>query len=104
MSFSPSGGTASYLKDIPRERIQRLTIQDEWYLDDFGGVGDLVAGGLRGGAPPPDTRRPVDTPSPADAPPAGSPDGPAGDPDAVPPAPDAVPVPAPLPESPGSPG
>jgi hypothetical protein len=71
MSFSPSDGTASYLRDIPRDRIQRLVIQDEWYLDDFGGVGALVAGGIRGESP-----RPADLPPP--------PPEPSGSPDAVP--------------------
>jgi hypothetical protein len=87
MSFSPSGGTASYLRDIPRDRIQRLVIQDEWYLDDFGGVGDLVAGGLRGpGAPPP-----ADLPPPPAVP--VGPEAAPGSPDAAPPTTD-----------PGSPG
>jgi hypothetical protein len=92
MSFSPSGGTASYLKDIPRDRIQRLVIQDEWYLDDFGGVGDLVAGGLRGGAAPPPLPPPPPTPDDSlPPPPPGTPDAP-GSPD------------TPAPEGPGSPG
>jgi hypothetical protein len=91
MSFSPSDGTASYLKDIPRDRIQRLVIQDEWYLDDFGGVGALVAGGMRGDAP-----RPADVPPPPAVPPS--------DPDAVPvPEPEGGSPDAGSPDSPGSP-
>lgn len=92
MSFSPSDGTASYLKDIPRDRVQRLVIQDEWYLDDFGGVGALVAGGIRGGSPrsaevPAPPEPPAGSPDAVPAPDAGSPDGP-GSPDDSPGSPD----------------
>jgi hypothetical protein len=84
MRVTPSGGTASFLRDIPSERIQRLVIQDEWYLDDFGGVEDAVVGGLKGApaaeraspaAPPsgPVLPDPVAPPPPPASP--GSPDG-----------------------------
>ena len=48
MRVTPSSGTSAFLKDIPPDKIQRLVIQDEWYLDDFGGVEDAVVGGIRG--------------------------------------------------------
>lgn len=110
MRVTPSNGTASFLKDIPPDKIQRLLIQDEWYLDDFGGVEDAVVGGLRGdgsqGAPKGGShgdgtgtgspyRPPVHEPAPGspDGGP-GSPDAGPGSPDAGPGSPDAAPIPA----------
>ncbi len=87
MRVTPSGGTASFLRDIPPEKIQRLVIQDEWYLDDFGGVEEVVVGSLRGAVPPEDRVPPPpagdgrDQPtppapgSPDETPGPGSPDG-----------------------------
>jgi len=90
MRVVPSSGTAAFLKGVPQDRIDEVHVVNEWYLDDFGGVEDVVVGGLRGGtktppAPPP--RRPSPA-APRAAPPRpappgspGSPDGPIGSPD-----------------------
>lgn len=104
MRISPSDSTASFLRDIPQDRIQGFTIHEYWYLDDFGGIEAAVLNGLRGepggeggqetptprGAAPGGRLPPEPPPPPApdpNAPPTGSPDG------------------APLPDDPiGSPG
>jgi len=88
MRVVPSGGTAAFLRGIPADRIEEMHVVSEWYLDDFGGVEDVVVGGLRGEARPapggPSPRplpRPRGATPPAPAPPSrppadlGSPDG-----------------------------
>lgn len=89
MRIPTGSSTGSFLKSIPPEKIKRLVVDEAWYLDDFGGVEDVVLEGLKGrGEPtPPPTRggegaRP---PEPTEAP--GSPDG-FGSPDGAPGSPD----------------
>ena len=102
MRVTPSSGTSAFLKDIPPDKIQRLLIQDEWYLDDFGGVEDAVVGGLRGEDPDRRTQRPQEPRPPETAP--GAEPGPESGLPPLPPAgsdPNARPEPAP--PGPGSP-
>jgi hypothetical protein len=103
MKIAPSEGTASFLKDIPADHIREARVHQLWYLDDFGGVENVVVGGLRGGAgappprgpqPPPSRPPPIDdpnarftTPPPIPVAP-GNPDGGGfGSPDGPPPPP-----------------
>jgi len=85
MRIPTGSSTGSFLKSIPPEKIKRLVVDEAWYLDDFGGVEDVVLEGLKGkGAsaePPPGNGRGANRP-PA-SPPAGSPDG-YGSPDGPP--------------------
>lgn len=87
MRIPTASSTGSFLKSIPPEKIKRLVIDDAWYLDDFGGVEDVVLDGLRGNDPAksaapraPAPRAPSPAPTPSgigspDAGPVGSPDG-----------------------------
>lgn len=106
MRIPTASSTGAFLKTIPPEKIKKLVIEDLWYLDDFGGVEDVMIDGLKGKGEAPRTRGPsgtaypVATPPPApppssihsqDAAPVdgpdgfGSPDGaPSGSPDAQP--------------------
>lgn len=84
----PSDGTRAYLKEIRKDQLESFTIKAQWYLDDFGGVEDAVASGLRGetggGSAPRPAPRGAQPPRPAPPPPApqkpGSPDGGIGSP------------------------
>ncbi len=78
MRVTPSSSTASFLKDFKSDRIRGFQILERWYLDDFGGVEDVVVGGLRGGKTPPPAGAP---PAPEYPPLPGSPDGAPGSPD-----------------------
>lgn len=93
MRIPTASSTGSFLKSIPPEKIKRLVIDEAWYLDDFGGVENVVLDGLKGN----DTskpRAPAGPPSGIGAPdtgPVGSPEGlgspeasPGGSPDAQP--------------------
>lgn len=48
MRIAPSEGTASFLRDVPQDRISGFEVHEYWYLDDFGGIEAAVLGGLRG--------------------------------------------------------
>lgn len=93
MRIPTASSTGAFLKTIPPEKIKRLVIEDLWYLDDFGGVEDVVIDGLKGRGDAPKPRGPrgsaypvtptpvAPTPSPIDL---GSPDaGPVGSPDGI---------------------
>src|SRR5690606_38182182 len=81
MRVTPSSSTASFLRDFQSDRIRGFQILERWYLDDFGGVEDVVVGGLRGkGATPPPGGAPAGPDLPAVP---GSPDGAPGSPDGV---------------------
>ncbi len=101
LRIAPSDSTASFLRDIPQDRIQGFAIHEFWYLDDFGGIEAAVLNGLRG---EPDGaqggRGDRDAPTPRGAAPGGRPP-----PEPTPlPDPYAPPPPAPGPGSPdGSP-
>ena len=88
MRVTPSSSTASFLKDFQSDRIRGFQILERWYLDDFGGVEDVVVGGLRGKGttpPPPGTPEPPPVPGSPDGAGPGSPDGaPFGSPDGGP--------------------
>lgn len=96
MRIAPSEGTASFLRDVPQDRISGFEVHEYWYLDDFGGIEAAVLGGLRGegsaadegrggtpdARPPPGSGRSRDRLPPPPPPPSdpwpdfGSPDGP----------------------------
>ncbi len=88
---TPTEGTASFLKEIPADRIESLVVKPDWYVDDFGGIEESVLGGLKGAgsdrgdaeprpAPPP-AKGPEPAPRPAWPPqPPPSPDGDPGSP------------------------
>lgn len=94
MKISPSDSTASFLRDIPRERIQGFAIHEYWYLDDFGGIEAAVLNGLRGEkeAEAPEAR------TPRGAAPGGRPPP---EPEPTPYGPDPYAPPPPPPPSPG---
>ncbi len=48
MRIPTGSSTGAFLKTIPPEKIKRLVVEDAWYLDDFGGVEDVVLEGLKG--------------------------------------------------------
>jgi hypothetical protein len=76
MKLSPSEGTASFLRDVRQDQIRSFSMQEYWYLDDFGGVESVVLGGLRGeqdGTTPPAPARGRRPQPPRDAPPAPPP-------------------------------
>lgn len=80
----PSGNTGSFLRSIPRERIEGFAIRSQWYVDDLstlqGAMGSIPSQAptqapAPGRAPAPGTRAPA--PATTSAPPAttsGSPD------------------------------
>ena len=84
----PSDGTRAYLREIRRDQLEYFTIRSQWYLDDFGGVEDAVASGLRGekggGTAPQSAPRGSPSPRPVlpqpPPPKPGSPDGDPGSP------------------------
>jgi len=94
LRIAPSDATASFLRDIPQDRIQGFAIHEYWYLDDFGGIEAAVLNGLRGekgGAPDGGD----DAPTPRGAAPGGRP----------PPEPEPAPLPDPYaPPPPPAPG
>jgi hypothetical protein len=53
---TPESNTASFLKDIPADRIESVTMKSEWFVEDFGGIEHVMREGLSGRAesvPPP---------------------------------------------------
>jgi hypothetical protein len=105
---TPESNTASFLKDIPADRIESVTMKSEWFLEDFGGIEHVMQEGISGraeGVPPPtappsyapEVVRPAPTPGSPDAlpppPHPGSPDagGPVYPPPPLPPSPSGSP-------------
>jgi hypothetical protein len=90
----PEESSRSFLKDVPNDRIQSMTLKWDWYVDEIGGVEDAVRGGLRGRGDRADVPR--DDPVPVEPPP-GPPAPPPAWEDLPPPMPPLVPEPAPTP-------
>jgi hypothetical protein len=63
--ITPAGNTGSYLRTIPRDRIDGFAVQSLWYVDDLSGLQGAVSGI---GAEPP--RAPAAPSTPAAPPPA----------------------------------
>jgi hypothetical protein len=107
---TPEENTQSFLREIPADRIESMTVKSEWFVDDFGGVEAALRSGVRRGEETvervplvgPRAGDPTSHPSPGVSPPFYDPPPPdPGSPDAGAPAPspggDFVPPPSPYP-------
>jgi hypothetical protein len=62
---TPASGTASFLKDVPVDRIEGMTVKAEWYVDDFGNFEEAVGSGFGSSEPPRPPAPPPVAPTPA---------------------------------------
>jgi hypothetical protein len=113
---TPEENTQSFLKEIPADRIESMTVKSEWFVEDFGGVEQALRSGVAPGDAPveriplsgPRAGDPISHPTPGLSPPyepapyepAPSPGDPDGGPAPPPPPSPWPPSPAPHPGSP----
>jgi hypothetical protein len=67
----PPASTGSFLRTIPRDRIEGFAIKAQWYVDDLSNIANTMAGSAPAPAPTPGAApapAPAPTPGPAPAP------------------------------------